>query len=302
MENKQNETKKVKLPLVELNDSTLETLLNSGVHFGHQTQRWDPRMKDYIYTTRDGIHIIDLIKSVQKLNEAIEAAYNYSTKGEIIFVGVKPQAKEVVKKYAQEAKSHFVINRWPGGLLTNYLVTRKSIKKLNDYIKGFKEGIENRTKKELLKMREELSKLDFLYGGVKMLNKKPACLIALDTKKSAIAIREAHKMGIPVIAIVDTNASPEYVDHVIPANDDAISSLEFIAGKLAEAIRLGNEGNGIEYFEVNFDEVDQNIQNMSKMLEDKKKTQRYGAETEGGNKPRVIRVSREQMNRSKISK
>jgi small subunit ribosomal protein S2 len=150
-------------------------------------------------------------------------------------------------------------------------------------------------------MRDEMARLEYLYGGVKMLNKKPACLIALDTKKSAIAIREAYKMGIPVIAIVDTNASPEFVNHVIPANDDAISSLEFIAGKLAEAVRLGNGGVGIEHKEIDFNEVDTNIQNMSKMLEEKKRTQKYGVEP-NGNKPRVVRVSREQMNKSRLSK
>lgn len=288
----------VKLPLVEANDATMEELLKAGVHFGHRTQRWHPSMREYIYTSREGIHIIDLVKTIDKLNEAIQAAYDFSSKGEILFVGTKQQIRDAVKDAATKSKSHFVINRWAGGLLTNYLVTRKSIKKMNDYIRGFKDGIENRTKKELQKMKEELGRLNILYGGVKMFNKRPAAVIVVDPKKSQIAVKEANKMGIPVIAIADTNASTEGVDYVIPANDDAINSVEFILNHLVEAILLGNKGIGAEYAEIDFDEVEESIQNMSKKLEEKRMAARSGVRREentgNGRGPRVIRVSREQ--------
>lgn len=295
MEKQTTEKVKPKLPLLQINEATVEKLLQAGVHFGHQTQRWNPAMKQYIYTSRDGIHIIDLLKTIENINEAIEAAYSYASRGEVLFVGLKTQAKDIVKEAARTSKSHVVVNRWPGGLLTNYLVTRKSIKKLNDLIKGFREGIENRTKKELMGMKKDLERLELLYGGVKNFNKKPACLIVVDAKKSRIAIREAKRMGVPVIAVVDTNSSPEMVDHVIPANDDSIKSIELIIGLLAETVLLANEGKGPEYLEIDFNEIDENIQNMSKLLEERKSQSPSSRhENRQGSGPRVIRVSREQ--------
>ncbi|GIW57530.1 MAG: hypothetical protein KatS3mg083_475 [Candidatus Dojkabacteria bacterium] len=292
--NEENKKQKVVLPLLEESDASIELLLKAGVHFGHKTQRWHPSMREYIYTVRDGIHIIDLVKTIQKLNEAIEAIYQYATRGEVIFVGTKPQAQDIVKNVAIRTKSHFVINRWPGGLLTNYMVTRKSIKKLNDYIKGFKEGIENRTKKELLKMLAELKRLDSLYGGLKSFNKRPACLVVVDAKKSRIAIREAYKMNIPVIAMVDTNSSTDMITHVIPSNDDAISSIEFILNRLGDAVLLGNGGKGVEYVELQKDELENAIQNMAKMLEQKKLAKLGATSDQGKGQPRIVRVSREQ--------
>ncbi len=284
---------KVNLPLMEHNDASLEALLNAGVHFGHQTQRWNPAMKAYIYASRDGIHIIDLVKTIDCINDAVEAIYGYAQKGEVLFVGTKTQAKDIVRDAAIRSKSHFVVNRWPGGLLTNYMVTRKSIKKLNDLIKGFKEGIENRTKKEMMGMKKDLERLEELYGGVKAFNKRPMCVVVVDPKKSRIAVREAKRMNIPVIAIVDTNASTEMVDHVIPANDDAIHSIELIINKLADTILLANKGVGPEYSDVNFEEIEESIQNMSKKLEEKK--QSTGDVQRGDH--RVVRVSREQARR-----
>ncbi|BDQ04744.1 MAG: hypothetical protein KatS3mg084_0262 [Candidatus Dojkabacteria bacterium] len=292
--NEENNKQKVVLPLLEESDESIELLLKAGVHFGHKTQRWHPSMREYIYAHRDGIHIIDLVKTIRKLNEAIEAAYHYASKGEIIFVGTKPQAQDIVKNVAIRTKSHFVINRWPGGLLTNYMVTRKSIKKLNDYIRAFKEGIENRTKKELLKMFAELKRLDSLYGGLKSFNKRPACLIVVDAKKSRIAIREAYKMNIPVIAVVDTNSSTDMITHVIPANDDSISSIDLILNRLGDTVLLGNGGKGVEYVEIDQAELEAAIQNMAKMLEQKKLRNLAAGTDQGKGQPRVVRVSREQ--------
>lgn len=290
------EKKNYKLPLLEENDESIEALLKAGVHFGHKTQRWNSLMKDYIYTSREGVHIIDLIKTINGLNRALEVVADLASKGDVLFVGTKPQAREAVKKAAIKTKSHFIINRWPGGLLTNYNVTRKSIKKLNDMVKMFKEGIENRTKKEMLSMEKELERLEFLYGGTKNLNKKPSCVIVVDPKKSRIAVREAHKMGVPVIAMVDTNASPRNVDYVIPSNDDAINSIEFIINRLADAVLEGNEGRGEEYEEIDFDEIRDIINNMAKVIEENKKSRvhgRAGAPQKSGG-PKVVRVSREQ--------
>lgn len=284
----------VKLPFVELNDASLEVLLKAGVHFGHRTERWHPSMREFIYTSRNGIHIIDLVKTIDYLNKAIEALYQYASRGEVIFVGTKPQIRDLVKNAAIKSKSHFVVNRWPGGLLTNYMVTRKSIKKLNDYIKGFNEGIENRTKKELVKMKTELQRLNTLYGGVKSFNKRPACIIAIDAKRSLIAIREAYKMRTPVIAVVDTNSSTEMIDHVIPANDDAISSVEYILDKLVETILMANGGKGVEYAEVDMNQIDESIRNMAQKLEEKRLLKSLDSVDSTKGRPRVIRVSREQ--------
>ncbi len=291
---KEKETKP-KLPLFELSDSTVESLLNAGVHFGHRTAKWNPAMRPYIYTSRGGIHIIDLVKSIDKMNEAIEAVYEYSKKGEVLFVGTKTQARDIVREAAVRSKAHFIINRWPGGFLTNYIAMRKSIKRMNDLIKGFQEGIENRTKKELMGMKKELERLNLLYGGVKQFNKRPACLVVVDVKKSRIAIREAHMMKIPVIAIVDTNASPENIDHVIPANDDSIKSIELVINRLADTILLSNEGKGVDYIPVDFEQVEDSIQNMTRILEERKSSQpAYQGQQRSKPGPRVVRVSREQ--------
>jgi small subunit ribosomal protein S2 len=296
MEKEKKETKP-KLPLLKHDDATLEALLNAGVHFGHQTQRWNPAMRQYIYTSRDGIHIIDLVKTIDHINEAIEAIYNYASKGEVLFVGTKTQSQDIVRDAAVRSKSHFVVNRWPGGLLTNYLVTRKSIKKLNEYVKQFKEGIENRTKKEMLQMKKELERLDILYGGVKMFNKRPACVVVVDPKKGRIAVREAERMKIPVIALADTNASPEMVDHIIPANDDALNSIDFIINKLADTVILANKEVGPEYVAIDFNEIEENIQNMAKILEDKKMHPAGARADRAGEGHRVVRVSREEAKR-----
>jgi small subunit ribosomal protein S2 len=296
---KEKKIEKVKLPILEHDDATLEALLNAGVHFGHQTQRWDPAMRQYIYTSRDGIHIIDLVKTIDQLNAAIEAIYGYASRGEVLFVGTKTQSKDIVKEAAVKSKSHFVVERWPGGLLTNYLVTRKSIKKFNDYLKAFKEGIDNRTKKEMMGMKKETERLNMLYGGVKSLNKRPSCIVVVDPKKSRIAVREAHKMGIPVIGLVDTNSSPEMITHVIPANDDALKSIDLVINKLADVVVLANKNVGPEYVEVSFEEIEESIQNMAKKLEEKRLSGFNSGVSQGADRGdhRVVRVSREQAKR-----
>lgn len=284
--------------LLKNDDATVLTLLKAGVHFGHKTQKWHPSMKKYIYTESKGIHIIDLVKTIEKFNEAAKALFKYSSSGLVIFVGTKPQAKDIVKAAAIRSKSFFVVHRWPGGLLTNMSMTIKSIKKLSELLSSFRFGIENRTKKELLLMKTELQRLFNLYGGLRGLNKKPSCLVVVDAKKSRIAIREANKIGIPVIAMVDTNSSTEMIDHVIPSNDDAIGSIELIINRLADVVLLANKGRGAEYEDVNMNEITELINNMAKTIELRKKSmlkEDTALVKNGYRKPKVIRVTREQV-------
>lgn len=290
------------LPYLKEDQQTVQELLSAGVHFGHRTQKWHPSMREYIYTERNGVHIIDLVKSIKKFNEAVDALYEYASKGVVMFVGTKLQAKDIVKTAAIRSKSHFVVHRWPGGLLTNYSMAVKSIKKLNEMLRGFREGIENRTKKELLLMKTELVRLFNLYGGLRGLVKAPpSCLIVVDAKKSRIAIKEAYKKSIPVIAMVDTNSSTDMINHVIPSNDDAVGSIRFIIERLADVILITNKGVGVEYEDVDMDSIKQAIKNMAKMVEAKRlqvlernqaREGRYGRHER---RPKVVRVSREQV-------
>lgn len=289
----------VKQFLLEENESTIEELLGYGVHFGHKTQKWHPSMKQYIYTQRDGIHIIDLIQTINKINEALTALGEYAKKGEILFVGTKPQAKESVKSTAIKTKSHFICNRWPGGLLTNFDVTLASIKKLAGLRQQFQEGIQNRTKKEMLQMKKELERLEYLYAGVKQIKRKPACLIVVDPKNSRIAVREAYQMNIPVIALVDTNSPVKLVTHVIPTNDDSVNAINFVINKLGDVVLHANEGRGVDYDPVDFKQIDQVIENMSQVIQERKNmsqsTNRPGQQQQGG--PKTVRVSREDAKR-----
>lgn len=293
---KQNEIKEqtnsvVNLPYLESNEATIELLLKLGAHFGHQAQRWHPSMKEHIYTERNGIHIIDLVKTIDNFNKALDHLYEYAKRGEILFVSTKPQLRELVKNAAIKSKSHFVINRWPGGLLTNYQMSQKSVKKFNEMVSSFYQGIHNRTKKEMLKMVDHIRRLEFLYGGLRSFNKKFSCVVVIDPKLSKIAVKEASVSGIPVVAIADTNSPTTNINHIIPCNDDAIGPVEFLLERIADTILLGNQGKGVEYKPVNFDELTELANNMNKNLD---KTD------QAGQNKRVIRVTKEQV--SKIVK
>lgn len=290
---KQNEIKEqekqvVNLPYLEPSEATVELLLKLGAHFGHQTQRWHPSMKEYIYGERNGIHIIDLVKTIDQFNKALDHIYEYARRGEILFVSTKPQLRELVKNAAIKSKSHFVINRWPGGLLTNYQMSQKSVKKFNEMVSSFYQGIQNRTKKELLKMIDQIKRLEFLYGGLRSFNKKFSCVIVIDPKISKIAIKEANASGIPIVAIADTNSPTTNINHIIPCNDDAIGPVEFLLDRIADTILLGNQGEGVEYRSVNFEELTELANNMNKNLERNNQT---------GQNKRVVRVTKEQVNK-----
>ena len=219
----------------------IEDLLLAGSHFGHLTRRWNPKMRKYIFMERNGIHIIDLKKTQQMLDEACDAVTKLSAEGKkILFVGTKKQAKAIVQKYATECESFYVSERWLGGMLTNFNTVRKSIKKLTDLQKDENEGnLDKYVKKERLKMIREKEKLEKVLNGIAKMTKLPGAIFIIDIKKEHIAIDEARKLNIPTFAIVDTNCDPDLIDYVIPANDDAVKSIEVITKAFADAINDG---------------------------------------------------------------
>ncbi len=224
---------------------SMKQLLEAGVHFGHQTRRWNPKMAPYIFTERNGIYIIDLQKTVKKLEEAYMFVRNTVAEGgEILFVGTKKQAGDSVKEEAERCGMHYVNARWLGGMLTNFKTIRRRIERLSQLRKMEEDGtFELLPKKEVIQLRLEIEKLEKFIGGIKNMNRLPAAMFVVDPKKEKIAVAEARKLGIPVVAIVDTNCDPDEVDYVIPGNDDAIRAVKLIAGAMADAVLEGKQGN-----------------------------------------------------------
>ena len=222
---------------------TLLELIKAGVHLGHQTSKWHPKMESYIYTVRDGIHIIDLEKTVEGLKGALEFIENIASKGEkILFLGTKPQAKKIIKKEAEKAGMPYLIEKWIGGTFTNFPVISGMIKNLKDLEEKEKSGeLKKYPKKERIKFEKEIKRLERIVGGIKDLERLPKAIFIVDLKKEKTAVIEARKKKIPIIAICDTNSNPELVDWPIPANDDAIKSLEIIIGLVSQAILEGKE-------------------------------------------------------------
>ncbi|MDD5363564.1 MAG: 30S ribosomal protein S2 [Ignavibacteria bacterium] len=221
----------------------IEDLLLAGSHFGHLTRRWNPKMRKYIFMERNGIHIIDLKKSLGLLEEACNSVSRLATEGKkVLFVGTKKQAKAIIKEQAERCDSFYVSERWLGGMLTNFNTVRKSIKKLTTLQKMETDGtLEKFVKKERLIMMREKEKLEKVLNGISTMTKLPGALFLVDIKKEHIAIDEARKLNIPIYAIVDTNCDPEIIDYPIPANDDAVKSIEIITRAFAEAIIDGNQ-------------------------------------------------------------
>ena len=223
---------------------TIKQLLEAGVHFGHPTKKWNPKMAEYIFTQRNGIHIVDLQKTVKKFEEA----YNFVAElaqenGTILFVGTKKQAAETVKEEAERCGMYYTNNRWPGGMLTNFQTIRKSIKRLKDLEKMQADGtFDLLPKKEVAKKLKEIEDLQKSYGGIKEMHELPSCVFIVDTRKERNAVLEAKKLGIPVVAIVDTNCDPDDADYIIPGNDDAIRAIKLIAGALADAVIAAHGG------------------------------------------------------------
>lgn len=222
---------------------SMKQLLEAGVHFGHQTKRWNPKMAKYIFTARNGIYIIDLQKTVHKIDDAYNFLRDVAARGEkVMFVGTKKQAQEAVKEEATRSGSFYVDQRWLGGMLTNFA----TIKKRSKYLKDLKTQEEDGTfdslpKKEVIELKKEMEKLERFLGGIKEMNRIPGAMFIVDPKKERIAIAEAKKLGIPTVAIVDTNCDPDEIDYVIPGNDDAIRAVKLISGRMADAIIEGHQ-------------------------------------------------------------
>ena len=223
---------------------SMKQLLEAGVHFGHQTRRWNPKMAQYIFTERNGIYIIDLQKTVKKLEEAYLFVRDVASDGsDVLFVGTKKQAQDSVKEEAERAGAYYVNARWLGGMLTNFTTIRTRIERLKQLRTMEEDGtFELLPKKEVVKLNLEIEKLEKFLGGIKDMKEIPGALFIIDPRKERIAVAEAKKLGIPIVAIVDTNCDPDEVDYVIPGNDDAIRAVKLISSAIANAIIEGNEG------------------------------------------------------------
>ena len=220
---------------------SMKHLLEAGVHFGHQTRRWNPKMAQYIFTERNGIYIIDLQKTVKKIDEAYMFVRNLAMEGKtMLFVGTKKQAQESIQAEAERCNMYYVNNRWLGGMLTNFSTIKKSIDRLRRIEAMAEDGTYGKlTKKEVLQLEKEKEKLEKNLGGIKGMTKLPGAIFVIDCKKEAISVKEARKLGIPVVAVVDTNCDPDDIDYVIPGNDDAIRAIRLFTGKIADACAEG---------------------------------------------------------------
>ena len=223
---------------------SMKQLLEAGVHFGHQTRRWNPKMAEYIFAERNGIYIIDLQKTVKKVDEAYAAICEcIADGGEILFVGTKKQAQECIREEAERCGMYYVNQRWLGGMLTNFTTIKTRIARLKDLEKMQEDGtFDVLPKKEVAKLMHEMEKLQKNVGGIKEMKKVPDMMFIVDTRKERIAVQEAHTLGIPTAAIVDTNCDPDEIDYVIPGNDDAIRAVKLIASKVADAVLESKQG------------------------------------------------------------
>ncbi|GAE87488.1 30S ribosomal protein S2 [Acetivibrio straminisolvens] len=241
---------------------SMKQLLEAGVHFGHQTRRWNPKMAEYIFTERNGIYIIDLQKTVKKVEEAYYFIREVAMNGQgILFVGTKKQAQDSIKEEAQRADQFYVNARWLGGMLTNFKTIKGRINRLKELIKMEEEGVfDVLPKKEVIKLKGEREKLEKYLGGIKEMKELPGALFVVDPRKERIAILEARRLGIPVVAIVDTNCDPDEVDYVIPGNDDAIRAVKLIASKIADAIIEGRQGEQLSVESSSEEAVEESVE------------------------------------------
>ena len=246
---------------------TMKSLLESGVHFGHQVKRWDPRMKKYIFAERNGIHIIDLQKTISAIKDSYDVVRKAAAGGKsILFVGTKKQAQQAVQKEAERCGQYYVNNRWLGGILTNFSTIKKSLLRLKKIEKMETDGtFDNLTKKEVAGLLKEKEKLQKNYGGIKEMKELPGVIFIIDTHKEQIAVAEAHRLGIPIVAVVDTNCNPEGIDYPIPGNDDAIRAITLFTSIIANAvIEANNSDEGLKIIENLSDEDDVRTDAVSK--------------------------------------
>lgn len=224
---------------------SMKQLLEAGVHFGHQTRRWNPKMAEYIFTERNGIYIIDLQKTVKKADEAYMFIRDLAAEGgRVLFVGTKKQAQDSIREEAERCGMHYINARWLGGLLTNFQTIKKRVARLKELELMESDGtFDLLSKKEVAKLQLEKEKLDTNLGGIKDMKRLPDVMFVVDPKKEYIAVAEANRLGIPIVSIVDTNCDPDLIDYVIPGNDDAIRAVKLIAGKMADAVIEGQQGH-----------------------------------------------------------
>jgi len=237
---------------------TMKQLLEAGVHFGHQTRRWNPKMAPYIFGKRNGIHIIDLQKTLRMANESYSFMQELAAAGgRVLFVGTKRQATDAIKEESSRAGHFYVNHRWLGGMLTNFTTVQQSVRKMKDLQRQKEEGVfDLLTKKEALQLQRQLDKLERSLGGIKEMNELPDCLFVIDVRKEELAVKEAQKLGIPVVAVVDTNCDPSGIDYIIPGNDDAIRAVRLFCSKVADALLEGAEAWQLENAEDGDDVVE----------------------------------------------
>lgn len=238
---------------------TMKALLEAGVHFGHQTRRWNPKMAPYIFGSRNGIHIIDLQKTLRMANESYDFMRELAAAGgRVLFVGTKRQARDAVKEESARAGQYYVNHRWLGGMLTNFQTVQQSVRKMKELKRKKEEGVFDLiTKKEALKLQNDLDKLERTLGGVEEMSHLPDCLFVIDVQKEELAVKEAQKLGIPVVAVVDSNCNPTGIDYVVPGNDDAIRAVRLFCSKIADAIIEGTETFHLENAEDGADIIEQ---------------------------------------------
>ena len=248
----------------------MKQLLEAGVHFGHQTRRWDPKMAEYIFQARNGIHIIDLQKTSKKLDEAYAFLKEQAEEGKtVLFVGTKKQAQECVKEAAEKCGMYYVDQRWLGGMLTNFDTIRARVQRLKDLEAMQEDGtFDVLPKKEVILLKKEMEKLERNLGGIKEMDKIPGVIFLVDPKKERIAVLEAKKLNIPVIGLVDTNCNPEEVDYAIPGNDDAIRAVKLIADVMANAVIEGRQGESFETTEADEQDVEEEVTDMEQVVEE----------------------------------
>lgn len=238
---------------------TFDELLEAGSHFGHLTRKWNPAMAPYIFMEQNGIHIIDLHKTVAKLDEACEALKKFAQEGKtVLFVGTKKQAQETISEYAKDAEMPYVVERWPGGMLTNFPTIRKTVSKMANIDKMINDGtFDNLSKREKLQITRQRNKLETNFGSIAQMRTLPQAIFIVDVMKEQIAVREAQRLGIPIFAIVDTNCNPKGIDFVIPANDDASKSIEVIIRACTTAVKEGVQERKIQHADEGEEESDE---------------------------------------------
>lgn len=261
---------------------SMSYLLEAGVHFGHQTKRWNPKMKEYIYNSRDDIYIIDLQKTVEKMEEAYAALNKIASEGgKVLYVGTKKQAQDVCKEEAERAGMYYVTERWLGGILTNFKTIRRRVNRLEQIEKMEADGtFEKLPKKEVVGLKKEYAKLDKNLHGIREMTKLPQAVIIVDSTKEYNAIREARKLGIPVFGLIDTNCDPDMIDYVLPGNDDAVRSIKVVLGALTNAIVEANGGTIIDYVSEDETKKAQKFEKKAKKEEKSKEEPKEVAKTE----------------------